>query len=108
MSEASVSEWSEVAELAAIPRLGARVVRHNGLRVALFRTEADEVFALEDKCPHRGGHLSQGIVCGRQVTCPMHGWNIELGSGRACAPDEGAAATLPVRVDAGRVYLQLP
>lgn len=108
MSETNVSEWCEVAEVAAIPRLGARVVRHNGLRVALFRAEDDTVFALEDRCPHRGGHLSQGIVCGHQVTCPMHGWNIELGSGRACAPDEGATPTLAVRVDGGRVYLQLP
>jgi len=68
---------------------------------------ADEVFALRDKCPHKGGPLSQGIVYGRTVACPLHNWNIALENGIAVAPDEGCAASFPVRVENDRVYLSL-
>jgi len=73
--------------------------------IALFRTVNDEVFAVRDACPHSGGPLSQGIVHGRRVTCPLHNWVIDLASGEAQAPDEGCAGTYPVRVEAGRVFL---
>ena len=65
------------------------------------------MFALLDRCPHKGGPLSQGIVHGNQVACPLHGWNIQLADGRAVAPDEGCAATFPVRVENGEVFLQI-
>lgn len=101
-----MNRWTKVCPLEDIPRPGARVVESGIGRIALFRTGEDEVFALLDKCPHRGGPLSQGIVCGRQVTCPMHGLTVELVSGRAVAPDEGAVRTFPVRVEGGVVFLQ--
>ena len=97
--------WTDVLGVDDIPRLGARVVRHGTTDIAVFRNAEDEVFALEDRCPHKGGPLSQGIVHGRRVTCPMHGWNIELGSGEAVAPDRGCAREFPVRVERGRVSL---
>jgi nitrite reductase (NADH) small subunit len=112
MSEAinmvPVPEMKRVCRLDEIPRLGARVVRsavHGD--VAVFRTGDDEVFALLDKCPHKGGPLSQGIVHGRRVACPLHNWNIEFESGRASAPDEGCTGSFEVRVDAGEVYIAL-
>lgn len=95
--------WHHVCTLEDIPRLGARVVRSQAGDIAIFRTAEDEVFALADRCPHRGGPLSQGIVFGRRVACPLHNWAIGLDDGRACAPDEGCAATYPVRVEAGVV-----
>lgn len=98
-----MNHWTEILDLDDIPRLGARVVRHGELDIAVFRTADDEVFALEDRCPHKGGPLSQGIVHGRKVACPMHGWNIELDSGCAVAPDHGCAREFPVRVANGRV-----
>ena len=99
--------WIEVCRVDDIPRLGARQVRRaDGDVLALFRNAEDEVFALLDRCPHKGGPLSQGIVFGRSVACPLHNWTIALDNGRAAAPDEGCARHFPVRVDDGRVYLQ--
>lgn len=99
--------WKKVCGLDDIPRLGARVVRREQGDIAIFRTAEDEVFALADKCPHKGGPLSQGIVHGRQVTCPLHSWKVCLEDGNAVAPDVGCASSFAVRVDGGDVYLQL-
>ena len=100
--------WQAVCKLAEIPVLGARVlqsVAHGD--IAVFRNADDEVFALLDKCPHKGGPLSQGIVFGRKVACPLHNWNIELEKGCAVAPDEGCVKTFPVRVVREQVSIQL-
>ncbi|CAO3425753.1 nitrite reductase small subunit NirD [Azospirillum doebereinerae] len=94
--------WTPVGTVDDIPVLGSRVVRTPNGKVALFRTAEDEVFALEDRCPHKNGPLSQGIVHGRRVTCPLHSWVIDLATGEAVAPDEGRAGHIPVRVE-GRV-----
>ncbi len=99
--------WIEVGALADIPRLGARVVRVGNERIAVFRTAADEVFALADRCPHKGGPLSQGIVYGRKVACPLHNLSVHLDSGEAVAPDEGCTQRYRVDVRAGRVYLDV-
>lgn len=100
-------EWTAICRLDDIPRLGARVVKTRGGPVAIFRTQTDEIFALDDRCPHRNGPLSQGIVHGRRVTCPLHDWVIELETGEAVAPDQGCTATHPVRVEDGTVMLAL-
>lgn len=102
-----MSNWMKVCALDEIPRLGARVVQHGGIDIAVFRNAEDEVFAVEDRCPHKGGPLSQGIVHGRKVTCPLHGWNIELESGCAVAPDEGCAREFPIKIEGSRVWLDL-
>jgi nitrite reductase (NADH) small subunit len=97
--------WLEVGRLDDIPRLGARVVRLNAEDIAVFRTAADEVFALRDRCPHKGGPLSQGLVYGTKVACPLHNWSVHLDSGEAVAPDKGCTAVYPVKVLDGRIYL---
>jgi nitrite reductase (NADH) small subunit len=92
-----------------IPRLGARVIRTGLGNVAVFRTAQDEVFALEDRCPHKGGPLSQGIVFGRRVSCPLHGWTVELADGCAVAPDRGCAKRFGVKVEGdGTIRVELP
>jgi nitrite reductase (NADH) small subunit len=101
------TRWFEIGALESIPRLGARVVKSPQGDIAVFRTRTDEVFALDDACPHRGGPLSQGIVHGRQVTCPLHAWCIGLADGRAVAPDEGQVRRYPVEVRDGKIYLSL-
>jgi nitrite reductase (NADH) small subunit len=98
-------EWIEVGGIDDIPRLGSRVVRREGGDIAVFRTGSDEVFALLNRCPHKGGPLSEGIVYGRTVACPLHNWCIDLGTGEARAPDEGCAARFPVRLEGGRVLV---
>src|SRR4051812_50111719 len=91
--------WIEIGRLDDIPLRGARrVVRPGGAPdVAVFRTGDNEIFALIDRCPHRGGPLSEGIVQGSAVACPLHGWVIELASGRAEAPDAGCTRTVAGR-----------
>jgi nitrite reductase (NADH) small subunit len=96
-----MARWKTVCTLNDIPRLGARrVQRTQGLPVALFRTGDERVFALLDRCPHRGGPLSQGIVAGHAVACPLHDWTIGLADGRAAAPDEGCTPAFACRVTA--------
>jgi len=100
--------WIEVGKLEDIPRLGSRVVRTAHGDIAVFRAADDAVFALRDRCPHRGGPLSQGIVYGRTVACPLHNWCIDLNNGQALAPDEGCTPCYPVRVEREVIYLSLP
>ena len=101
--------WVEVGRLDEIPRRGARRVTRPGMDVAIavFRTADDGIFALVDRCPHRAGPLSEGIVQGCAVACPLHGWVIDLATGTAEMPDEGSTATVPVRVVEGRILLAL-
>lgn len=102
-----MSEWKKVCNLDDIPRLGSRVVKSAAGMIAVFRTAEDEVFALHDKCPHRGGPLSQGLVHGKTVTCPMHAWKLGLDTGEAVAPDRGCTKSFAVRVDGGVVLVSL-
>jgi len=102
-----VAEWTRVCALDEIPVPGARIVRHISGDISVFRNADDEVFALHDRCPHEGGPLSQGIVHGRSVTCPLHNWKVDLGSGEAIAPDSGCARSFAVKVESGEVFLQV-
>jgi nitrite reductase (NADH) small subunit len=99
-------DWQVICRVEDIPVLGARRVgRANGMDVAVFRNDDDQVFALLDRCPHKGGPLSQGIVFGTSVACPLHNWTISLADGQAQAPDEGCTQRFSCRVDAGQVLL---
>jgi len=102
-----MTQWTEITSLDEIPQLGSRVLRTDTMDIALFRTATDQVFALKDSCPHKGGPLSQGIVHGTTVTCPLHNWKIDLGSGEALGPDEGCTNRFPVKVEDGKVYVAL-
>ena len=95
----------DLGPLEAIPARGARTVKTPAGCIAVFRTEDDQVFALADRCPHKGGPLSEGIVHGHAVTCPLHNWVISLDTGTARGADEGSVATYPVSVVEGRILL---
>ncbi|MDZ7919653.1 nitrite reductase small subunit NirD [Rhodoferax sp.] len=102
-----MTEWTLICKIDDIPVLGSRrVERAQGLDVAVFRNTQDEVFALLDRCPHKGGPLSQGIVFGTSVACPLHNWTIGLCDGQASAPDEGCTPKFEVKVDGGQVFLK--
>jgi nitrite reductase (NADH) small subunit len=104
------SSFVAVCSLADIPVLGARVVERPGHpdgNVAIFRTVDDRVFAVLDRCPHQGGPLSQGIVYGDRVACPLHNWSIQLADGQAVAPDAGCTRTFSVNVERGIVFVAL-
>ena len=99
-------QWIEICPVEEVPRQGSRVARIPEVGViAIFRTVDDEIFALRDKCPHKGGPLSQGIVHGKKVACPLHDWKIALDTGLAVAPDVGCAARYPVKVENGLIHL---
>lgn len=107
MKRVNLNEWTKVAAVEEIPPLGARVVKSAHGDIAVFRNAEYEVFALLDKCPHKGGPLSQGIVFGRHVACPLHNWSIGLADGEAVAPDSGCAKRFAVKIEAGQVYLNI-
>ena len=102
-----MTNWTRITTLDEIPRLGSRIVRSSKGDIAVFRTAEDTVFALHDKCPHKGGPLSQGIVYGEKVACPLHSWKISLVDGKAEEPDEGHTACITVKVEDNVVYLEL-
>ncbi len=102
-----MGNWTKIVALEKIPKLGSRVVHSAKGDIAVFRTEDDKVFALLDKCPHKGGPLSQGIVYGEKVACPLHSWKISLVDGNAEEPDEGHTACFAVKVEDGTVFLEL-
>jgi nitrite reductase (NADH) small subunit len=103
-----MATWKTICRVDDIPVLGARrVERAHGAAVAVFRNSENKVFALLDRCPHKGGPLSQGIVFGESVACPLHNWTIGLADGCARAPDEGCTQRFSVTVDDGQVALDL-
>ena len=101
-----MSQWKNICLISEIPVLGSRrVSRAQGLDVAVFRNDVDGVFALLDHCPHKGGPLSQGIMFGESVACPLHNWTIDLNGGCAKAPDEGCVQKFAVHIADGAVHL---
>lgn len=102
-----MSEWIRIGSVTDFPRQGSRIVESSKGSIAVFRTQDDLFFALHDRCPHRGGPLSQGIVHGHRIACPLHSWVIELGTGEAVAPDEGVTACFQVKEDQGDIYLKV-
>ncbi|SFB72687.1 assimilatory nitrite reductase (NAD(P)H) small subunit [Polaromonas sp. OV174] len=101
-----MTEWKMICRIDDIPVLGARrVSRAQGMDVAVFRNDANEVFALLDRCPHKGGPLSQGMVMGQRVACPLHNWTISLCDGQAAAPDQGCTPSFAVKLENGLVHL---
>lgn len=107
-----MSNWVKVAPFEEIPKLGARVVRtkdseQKEFDIGVFRTEDDRIFAINNSCPHKAGPLSQGIVYGDKVACPLHSWKISLVDGKAEEPDVGETACFNTKVEDGIVYLEL-
>lgn len=99
--------WVTVGSIEDIPRRGSRCVAYGDMTIAIFRTIDDRVFALEDKCPHKNGPLSQGIVHDGCVTCPLHNWVISLETGAAQGADEGETRAFPIRLDDDQIMLGL-
>ena len=107
-----MSNWVKVAAFDEVPKLGARVVRTKNkegddLEIGVFKLEDERIFAINNKCPHKAGPLSQGIVYGDKVACPLHSWKISLVDGKADAPDVGETACFNTKIEDGFVYLEL-
>jgi nitrite reductase [NAD(P)H] small subunit len=102
-----MSDWIEIGSLEDIPPLGSRIVHAGVLNIAVFRCSDDKVYALENKCAHKQGPLSEGIVHGCLVTCPLHDWVFDMQTGKATGADEGMVRTFLVKVTDGKIYLSL-
>ena len=102
-----MSNWIEVGAVEEIPVLGARVVKNGETDIAVFRNNKNEVFAVNDSCPHKQGKLSQGIVHDKSVTCPLHNWKIDLTSGEAMGLDEGCTGHYATKVESGKIFLEI-
>lgn len=100
-------DWIDIGAADDVPREGARVVRTPRGEVAVFRTASGDLHALDNRCPHRGGPLAEGIVHGHSVTCPLHNWVFDLRTGKAQGADEGCVRTMPLKIEGGRLYLAL-
>lgn len=99
--------WISIGHIDDIPLRGSRCVKTPGMNIAVFRTSENEVFAIENRCPHKNGPLSEGIVHGKAVTCPLHNWVISLETGKALGADEGEVETLAVRNEGGALSIRL-
>lgn len=101
--------WIRITECSNIPLREGRSVSAGGHDIAVFNL-GDRFLAIENQCPHKGGPLSDGIVSGNAVVCPLHAWRADLetgavlnsGSARSCLK------TFATRIDAGVVMLELP
>lgn len=103
-----MNQWIKVGHVEDIPRQGARVVKTDALGdIAIFRTLAENIYALSNKCPHKGGPLSEGIVHGEKITCPLHNMTFDLASGAATGPDDLCAGHFPVKVEEGEIFISL-
>ena len=100
-----MTDWIDVGAVDDVPVLGSRVVQAPGGDIAVFKAADGTLFALRDRCPHKGGPLSQGMVHGHSVTCPLHNWVISLDTGQAQGADQGCAHKIPLRVERGRILL---
>lgn len=97
--------WIDICSVTEIPLRGARIVKTAVGCIAVFRTDNNQVFATSDRCPHKGGPLSEGIVHGKAVTCPLHNWVFSLETGKAQGADVGQIATFATQIIEDRVLL---
>jgi len=103
----NMSNWIEVTPLDSIPVLGSRVIETSTVNIAIFKGKDNTIYAIKDACPHKNGPLSQGIMHGDSVTCPLHNWKISLTSGKALGVDEGCTNVYETKVEDGMVFLKI-
>lgn len=101
-----MSDFIDIGAVEDIPVRAARIVKTNQGCIAVFRNAANKVFAIDDKCPHKGGPLSNGIQHGESITCPLHNWVLDLNSGQAQGVDEGHVKTYITKIENGRIFME--
>ena len=100
--------WIRVGLCTDIPSREGRVVQFGDREIAVFNL-GDRFTALDNRCPHKGGPLSDGIVAGTAVVCPLHAWRVNLDSGDVERPCAAASpvSTYATRVADGVVHVAL-
>ena len=85
-------------------RLG-KTVRAGELEIAVYKLSNGRIRAIENRCPHKGGVLTEGIVSGDFVFCPMHDWKICLHDGKVQEPDSGCVKSFETIIEGDEIYL---
>jgi nitrite reductase (NADH) small subunit len=103
------TQWVRITHCGNIPLREGRSVRIGSREIAIFNL-GDRFLAVENRCPHKGGPLSEGIVSGSLVVCPLHSWKIDLECGAIKKPaDIGACVKrFSTRVEDGIVSIEVP
>jgi len=99
--------WQLIADLKDLPKQGAKSYTIGDRSIGIFRTFHNQIFAIHDQCPHKQGPLSEGLIHGKYVTCPLHDWTIDLQSGSCQSPDEGQVACYPLLIDGDEIWISL-
>ena len=95
--------WVEACRLEDLPRGSRKLVKLNGIDIALFNI-GGTIYAIKNRCPHRSGPLIRGYLSPPHgIKCPMHGWRFDLRDGSSERPAQ--ATTYPVKVANGKLYL---
>ncbi len=98
-------ERIQVANVRDLPEKIGKSMKIGNFDLALFKLSNGDIRAVENKCPHKGGMLSQGLVSGDYVFCPLHDWKICMKDGEAQAPDQGCVKTFKVEIQDKNVYV---
>lgn len=100
--------WVRITAVENIPLREGRAVQVGGHVVAIFNL-GDRFLALENRCPHRGGPLADGIVSAGTVVCPLHAWKVDLTTGSVTNQPESpqCVKTFPARVEADAIFVEL-
>jgi nitrite reductase (NADH) small subunit len=95
-----------VAAYSNLPVRSGYYVKMDDQEIALFKVTNGKVYAIENRSPHpKGGVLTEGLVSGEYIFCPVYDWKISLADGKVQAPDEGQVKTYQVEVEADNVYI---
>ncbi len=102
-----MAEWHKVASLGEISPGTARELTAGWRIIALFNVDGT-LFALDGICPHAGGPLGEGTLCGPVVTCPWHGWQFDVTTGRHSLNPRIEQTRFPVKIEGNDVWVELP
>ena len=103
----NIKKWYRITEIENIPFMGSRKVEISEIEIAIFKTRDGSIFAINNVCPHKKGKLSEGLVHDKQVTCPLHNWEIDLTTGEALGNDSGCTGVYETKIEDGIVYLNI-
>ena len=98
-------DWIRIADVAACPPGTALEAVAGDQMVALFNIDG-ELYALDGVCPHQGGPLGQGELCGAVVTCPWHGWQFDVRDGMHQINPKIVQPKFEVRVEGDGVFVR--
>ncbi|MFW7381538.1 MAG: nitrite reductase small subunit NirD [Oligoflexus sp.] len=107
MKREDKKNWYLIGTIHDIPRQGAQLLQFGDRQLGIFRTYQDEFYAINAQCPHAGGPLTEGLIHGHYVSCPLHDWTINLKTGICQAPDEGQVSCYPLLIDGEDIWIAL-